>query len=109
MMKNIPIITCGRTDLKEAGALFERSSLVIANDTGTMHLAVAMKAKTIALFGPTSPEITGPYGEGSYKVIFKNDTCDVPCYDFTCSDNRCMAAIKVEDVLKQAEEMLHDN
>lgn len=106
MMKNISIITCGRTNLKEAGALFERSNLVVANDTGTMHLAVAMKAKTIALFGPTSPDLTGPRGEGLYKVISKNDICDIPCYDFTCKDNRCMSLITVSDVIKEADRML---
>lgn len=108
MMKRDPIITAGKTTLKQLGALFLRSSLVIANDTGPMHLAVAMKAKTIALFGPTSPDITGPYGESCYKVISKNETCDVPCYDFTCSDNSCMAAIKVADVLKEASSMWAD-
>ncbi|MDO8525019.1 MAG: lipopolysaccharide heptosyltransferase II [Candidatus Omnitrophota bacterium] len=106
LMKTRPVITAGKTTLKSLAALVAGADLVIANDTGPMHLAVAMKAKTIALFGPTSPGITGPYGEGYYKVIFRNDTCDVPCYDFTCSDNRCMAAIKVEDVLREAEEML---
>ncbi len=106
MMKNKPVITCGKTTLGGLGALLEGSSLVVANDTGPMHIAVAMKAKVIALFGPTSSRITGPYGEGDYKVIFKNDTCEVPCYDFTCKDNRCMAAITVEDVLKEAEKTL---
>jgi len=102
MMKAKPVITAGKTTLKQLGALFQRADLVVANDTGPMHLSVAMKANTIALFGPTSPQLTGPYGEGRYKVIFKNDTCDVPCYDFTCTDNRCMAAIKVADVLNEA-------
>lgn len=107
MMRNSPIIVCGRTTLKELGALLERANLVIANDTGPMHIAVSMKAKTIALFGPTSPAITGPYGDGNYRVISKYGECEIPCYDFSCTDNRCMAAIKVEDVLKEASEMLN--
>ena len=106
MMKNRPIVFCGKTTLKELGALFERSDLVIANDTGPMHVAVSMKAPTIALFGPTSPAITGPYGKGNYRVISRHDECDIPCYDFSCKDNRCMAAIKVDDVLKEAAELL---
>ena len=106
MMSAAQVITAGKTNLKQLGALLARADLVIANDSGPMHLAVAMKAKTIALFGPTSPAITGPYGEGNYRVISKNKECEVPCYDFTCKDNRCMAAIKVEDVLREAREML---
>jgi len=102
MMKNSPVIACGRTTLKQLAALFEVSKLVVANDTGPMHLAVAMKADTIALFGPTSPKLTGPYGGDNYKVIFKTRDCDVPCYDVTCAANRCMEAISVEDVSAEA-------
>ena len=105
-MKNKPVISCGKTNLKELGALLERASLVVANDSGPMHLAVAMGTKTIALFGPTSPKLTGPYGKGSYRIISKNEECDIPCYDVTCTDNRCMALITVEDVFKEAENML---
>ncbi len=106
LMKKTPIVMCGRTNLKELGALLERAGLVIANDTGPMHIAVAMKTKVIALFGPTSPKITGPYGKGNYRVISRNDKCETPCYDLSCTDNSCMAAISVEEVLKAAVEML---
>lgn len=109
MMRSLPLITCGRTTLKELGALVERSGLVVANDTGPMHIAVAMGSKVIALFGPTSPAITGPYGKGKYRVISKHDECEIPCYDFTCSDNRCMAAITVGDVLNAAEGLLAES
>jgi len=91
------------------GALFEKASVVIANDTGPMHLAVAMKANTIALFGPTSPRLTGPYGEGHYRVIMKQQECEVPCYDLACTDNRCMKAIKVEDVVEEVESILKES
>ena len=106
MMKNIPVISCGMTTLGELGRLLERADLVIANDSGPMHLAVAMKTKVIALFGPTSPKLTGPYGTGSYRVIWKNEECEVPCYDVACTDNRCMKLITVEDVFKEAEKFI---
>ncbi|MDP3730127.1 MAG: lipopolysaccharide heptosyltransferase II [Candidatus Omnitrophota bacterium] len=109
IMKSIPVILCGLTTLKELGALLERANLVVANDSGPMHLAVAMKSNVIALFGPTSPGLTGPYGKGNYRVIFKNEECDVPCYDVSCSDNRCMKAITVEDVFKEAEKFIVDS
>ena len=98
-------ITCGRTNIKQLGALFKRSGLVIANDTGPMHIAVASGSKVIALFGPTAPALTGPYGRGNYKVIFKNNACTVPCYDLTCGENRCMSAIEIEDVVTEAEKL----
>lgn len=105
MMKTPSAVLCGDTSLKQLGALFEIASLVVANDTGSMHIAVSAGAPVIALFGPTDPGITGPYGEGSYRVITKQKSCDVPCYDLLCKDNKCMAAIGVDDVLKAADEM----
>lgn len=101
-----PIVACGTTTLKELGALLGRADLVIANDTGPMHMAVAMKAKVIALFGPTSPELTGPYGAGNYKVIARYKDCGIPCYDHSCRDYKCMGAITVDEVYRAAKEML---
>ncbi len=106
LMKSSPVIACGKTTLKQLAALFERSRLVVANDTGPMHIACAMGANVIALFGPTSPEITGPIGKGAYKVIHNPAGCEVPCYDLNCAVNRCMEAIRVEDVLKEVKERL---
>jgi lipopolysaccharide heptosyltransferase II len=100
------VIASGKTDLKQLGALLERARLVVANDTGPMHMAVAVGTDTIALFGPTSARLTGPHGNGRFRVISRNESCDVPCYDVTCTDNACMSAIRVEDVLGEAEKML---
>lgn len=108
LMKNPAAVTCGQTSLKELGAIFEKSALVVANDTGSMHIAVATGAKVIALFGPTSSELTGPYGKGSYKVMKASVECDIPCYDMTCGDNRCMRSISVDDVFGEASGMLRN-
>jgi ADP-heptose:LPS heptosyltransferase len=105
MMSTPALVACGDTSLKQLGALFEGASLVVANDTGSMHIAVSVGAPVIALFGPTDPALTGPYGEGSYRVISRQESCDVPCYDLLCKDNRCMAAISVEDVLSASDEI----
>ena len=104
-MKKIPIVFSGRTNLKELGALMERASLVISGDSGPMHIAVAMGSSVIALFGPTSPHLTGPYGSGNYRVIQKDVGCEVPCYDLTCGNYKCMEAITVDDVARAFDEM----
>ncbi len=104
-MKEKPLVLCGRTNLKQFGALAERANFVISGDSGPMHIAVAMKSNTIALFGPTSPHLTGPSGAGNYRVIQKDIDCEVPCYDPACRNYRCMDTITVEDVLKVCEEM----
>ncbi len=97
------IILCGKTTLKQLGALFEKAKLVISGDSGPLHIALAVRSRAgvIALFGPTSPELTGPYASGNYRIIQKDVGCEVPCYDVACSDNRCMKAISVRDVMEK--------
>jgi heptosyltransferase-1 len=53
----------GRTDLLTLAAVLERAQLVVTGDTGPMHLAVAVGARVLALFGPADPSRTGPYGQ----------------------------------------------
>jgi lipopolysaccharide heptosyltransferase II len=100
LMKKTPVLLCGKTNLKTLGAVFKKAKWVISNDSGPMHIAVGLKTAVIALFGPTSPRITGPYGEGLYKILQKKIDCEIPCYNLSCSDNKCMNAITVEDVLE---------
>lgn len=106
LMKARPVIAAGKTTMGELAAILERAVLVISNDSGPMHLAVAVGAKVVALFGPTSPDITGPYGGGNYMVISKNDRCEMPCYNKDCSINSCMSAITVDDVMREVEKAL---
>ena len=104
LMKGRPIILCGKTSLGQLAALMENVNLVISNDSGPMHIALSQKARVIALFGPTSCKITGPYGQNNYLVIQKDVGCKVPCYQLNCRNNRCMKAISVDEVLQAAAE-----
>ena len=54
--------------LDEALALFRRARLMVTGDTGPMHCAAALGTPVVALFGPTWPECTGPWGAG-HRVI----------------------------------------
>ena len=90
----------GRTTLKELTALIADAVLYISADTGPLHLANALKKELIALFGPTSPERTGPYGgkEAAYIHLLVSPTsvatADRPLVD----DPDCMARITVDSV-----------
>jgi lipopolysaccharide heptosyltransferase II len=106
LMKHKPFILCGKTDLKTLGAIFKKAICVISNDSGPMHLAASVRANVVAIFGPTSPKITGPYGDGKYKILHKDIGCKIPCYDSKCKDNRCMKAVTVEDVLGALNELI---
>jgi heptosyltransferase-1 len=52
-------------DLRQLIALTRRATLVIAGDTGPLHLAAALERPVVALFGPTDPARNGPYGTRS--------------------------------------------
>jgi len=99
LMQHKPILLCGKIGLKVLGAVFKKAKWVVSNDSGPMHIAVAIQAPLIVLFGPTSPLVTGPYGTGVYRILQKDVNCEIPCYNLSCADNRCMKAITVEDVL----------
>jgi len=54
--------------LDELIAITRRSSLVIAGDTGPLHLASALGKPVVGIFGPTDPARNGPFG-GSFRVL----------------------------------------
>ena len=99
MMKHKAVDFCGRTSLKQLGALFGRADLCVSGDSGPLHIAVALNRPTVALFGPTDLAITGPLATQQVDVLQKNVGCVIPCYNVECEDNRCMAAISVADVV----------
>ncbi len=99
-----PVIACGQTTLRQLGALFERATFVVSADSGPLHIAAAVKARTIGLFGPTQPRVTGPLALSDNAVLRPADlSCPVPCYNLSCADNVCMKAITVDHVTNEAE------
>ncbi|MFH1778183.1 MAG: lipopolysaccharide heptosyltransferase II [Candidatus Omnitrophota bacterium] len=104
LMEEKSLNLAGRTNLKQLAALMQQADYVISADSGPMHIALAVKRpKVIALFGPTSSKITGPYGAGNFAVIKKDVGCKVPCYKFDCRDYKCMGAISASDILEIVE------
>lgn len=90
----------GRTSLTQLVALIDRASLVIANDSGPMHIAAALNKPLITLFGPTNPIRTGPYGRP--ETVLRVDIACSPCYSRRCSHTSCMKWISPEAVMDQA-------
>ena len=92
----------GRTRLKTLAALYHRAKAVITTDTGPMHLAAAVGTPVVALFGPTAPWRTGPYGEG-HVVVRAGLSCS-PCFRRRCQTTEfekmaCMRRISVEKIV----------
>ncbi len=94
----------GETTLRELAALYKEASLLLTTDSGPMHLAAAVGTPVVALFGPTSPERTGPYGAG-HVVIRKGLACS-PCFRKACDTLECMKTIGVEEVFQAVRERL---
>jgi ADP-heptose:LPS heptosyltransferase len=94
----------GKTGLRELAGIFALSDLVVTPDTGPMHLAAAVKASLIALFGPTAPWRTGPYGNN--HVILRKPLACSPCFKKVCGTKECMNSISVEEVLWTAEKKI---
>ena len=91
----------GKLDLKSLIALLQRARVVVSTDTGPMHMAAAVGTPVIAVFGPTSPHRTGPYGN-QHRVIQSGVACS-PCFSRTCKKSvaeemACMMRIRVEEV-----------
>jgi ADP-heptose:LPS heptosyltransferase len=62
-----------------------------------MHIAAAVGTPVVAIFGPTRPVRTGPYGSG--HVVLQSGLPCVNCLKKRCNDLKCMEAITVDDVL----------
>ncbi len=100
-MRHPAVNLAGRTGLLELAAVFERARGVIATDTGPMHLAAAMDTPVVALFGPTAPWRTGPFGPG-HRVVRAGLPCG-PCFRRRCPlgpETACMDRIRVADVTR---------
>jgi ADP-heptose:LPS heptosyltransferase len=87
--------------LLATAALIKRMNLMIANDTGPMHLAFAVKTPTIGLFTPTDPALCGPYFIDAAQTVSRKPTCS-PCLKKKCREPFCLLQIGVQEVYDSA-------
>lgn len=91
----------GLTSLAGAMAIVSEASIVVTNDSGLMHVIAALGCPQIAIFGPTDPKHTCPYGNTT-EIIYHPVPC-APCKHRICpKDHACMEAVKVEEVYEKA-------
>ncbi|MBS1776685.1 MAG: glycosyltransferase family 9 protein [Bacteroidetes bacterium] len=105
-IKNI----AGLTSISELIAVMQHATLVITNDTGPMHLAFALKKKTLALFGPCAPDQYGNHENA--QIIYKNVYCSPCVHEFRIppclGNNQCMKQISVDEVLTEINRLTSD-
>ncbi len=96
LSKGKALSLAGKTDLKGLIEVIRGARFVVSNDSGPMHIAAALGIPVFAIFGPTDPMRTGPYGNG--HTIIKEDISCAPCFKKTCYALECMERLAVEKV-----------
>ena len=95
----------GKTSLPQFIAALVSARLVLCNDSGAMHLASALGVPTLAVFGSTEPQLTGPMGARS-RALRHHVPCS-PCFLRECPiDFACMKSITPETAIASAEALL---
>ena len=107
LMKTTPVVATGAFTIGALAAAMCRCSLIITNDSGPMHVAISQKVPVVAMYGPSSPKLYGPYTKDAMVI-----TAMPPCMGCAtgmkhkCDDMQCMTRLTVEQVVEAAEEML---
>jgi heptosyltransferase-2 len=87
----------GQTSLPQLAALIARCGLFVTNDTGPMHVAAAVGTPIVAVFGPTDPRTTRPFGDR--HVVVRHEVECAPCLLRECPiDHPCMKLLGVDRV-----------
>jgi heptosyltransferase I len=101
----------GKTTVPELVAALAAARIVICNDSGPMHIAAALDRPLVAVFGPTNPVRTGPYGR--MTSVMRPPVDCAPCYLKKLAQCpyhlRCMKDLSVDRVLAAVEAALADN
>ena len=98
---------CGEVSLPEMIEWLRLCDLMITNDTGPMHVAAALGKPVLALFGPTEPRRTGPYGQ--LENVLRIELPCSPCRKSHCSwknPNECLTAISPAMVFERVQKQL---
>lgn len=106
LMTQSSVNLAGKTSLKMLAALFQKALCVVSTDTGPMHLAAAVGTPVVAIFGPTAPWRTGPFGDG-HRVIRSAPACS-PCFQRKCDihGHICMQQITTNQVRAAVEALI---
>ncbi|MBP5640042.1 MAG: glycosyltransferase family 9 protein [Victivallales bacterium] len=86
-----PLNFTGQSSMTELAALLAASTVLLTNDSGPMHLAAALNVPTVALFGATNPNLTGPFGPTDFHTVFCSKCSESPCFRHDCpyGESRC--------------------
>ncbi len=102
-------ILAPETTIIQMAGLISKCNLIIANDSGPMHLAAALGIPTLGLFGPTDPKKHGPYTTKGDFVI-KDDLHCIKCNKLKCPYNKeCFNEISIEQIISKSIRLLNSD
>ncbi|MGE5351792.1 MAG: glycosyltransferase family 9 protein [Acidobacteriota bacterium] len=97
------------TDIRQMGSLIMKCRMLIANDSGPMHMATALKVPVLSLHGPTNPRLQGPYGERHEWIRLESLSC-IGCNLLECPrHHECFLELPVEDIMKKVRSIVEKN
>ena len=106
-MRTKAVDLTGQTPVGLLPSLLRRAVVLVTNDSGPMHIAAAVGTPVVALFGPTDPVRTGPYGKG--HVVLSHAVECRPCFRRECSHAvplECLTAVRPEQVVQAVQQQL---
>lgn len=109
------INTAGLTSINDVTNIIYYSKVVVANDSGIMHMTNALKCNLIALYGPTDHTRTRPLGKKS-AILYSKTDCFCKMYNFRGNETEllkkypnCMDGISIKDVFKEIEKIIGES
>jgi len=102
-------IIAPKSNINQMGALIRKCDVLIANDSGPMHISTAVGTPVLSLHGPTNPYHQGPFGSQHEFIILENLDC-IMCNLLNCPKNHeCFKNIDVEIILNKFDILLNKN
>jgi heptosyltransferase I len=99
---------CGETSPVELTALIQRANICVTNDSGSMHMAVALNRPVVSVFGPTNPVHVGPHGhpESVVRLGLECSPCNFRKLSQCPHDHACLRGTSGEMVLERVRQLL---
>jgi heptosyltransferase I len=98
----------GQTNPAQLSAILKRAAICVTNDSGSMHLAVALERPVVSVFGPTNPVQIGPYGrpEAVVRVAVPCSPCNFRQLSQCPHGHACMRQVSAAMVIERVESAL---
>ena len=122
--KSNPINLGGQLTLRQTAFLNSRSTMFVGVDTAVMHMSAANSTPTLVFFGPSSPDVWGPWGNGMDElnfhrsngiqqhlknIVFSDRMLCIPCNSEKCHNKSlsdCLSSLNMSDIKQSILELL---